>query len=141
MKNKNLMTLLSGVIGSKSFFGLSVLMFVAFMSFSTTVNAQYVNTPTAIQLLKQETLSNGNFKTQGTAPSAKIPATITPVDYAKSFRLAYVNELLNLVVLYGNVGTAIDVNNANWTQRLTGMPGRATSLPVLKTYVINLLKA
>ena len=53
MKIKNLMTLLSGVTGSKSFFGLSVLMFVAFMSFSTTVNAQYVSTPVAIQALKQ----------------------------------------------------------------------------------------
>jgi len=56
MKIKNLMTLLSGVTGSKSFFGLSVLMFVAFMSFSTTVNAQYVSTPVAIQVLRQDSL-------------------------------------------------------------------------------------
>jgi len=141
MKIKNLMTLLSGVTGSKSFFGLSVLMFVAFMSFSTTVNAQYVSTPAAIQALKQETLSTGNFKTGFSTPSSKVPATRTPTDYAKSLRLDYVKELLNLVALYGNVSTAIDVNNANWTQRLTGNPGRATSLPVLKAYVINLLRA
>lgn len=141
MKIKNLMSVLHGVSSSKSFFGISVLMFVAFMSFSTTVNAQYVSTPAAIQILKQETLSNGNFKQPSTPIGAKIQATITPVDYAKMFRVQYVKELLELVNLYGNVAIAIDVNHANWTQRLSNSNGRSLSTPVLKAYVINLLKA
>jgi hypothetical protein len=131
MKNKNL----------KKFFGFSVLMFVAFLSFTSVANAQYVSPTQAIQRLKLETTTNGNFKQQGSTPSAKIPTTVLPIDYAKTLRLTYVNELLNLVVLYGNVGTAIDVNNANWTQRTTGQPARMSSLPVLKAYVIDLLKA
>lgn len=141
MKIKNLMSGFNKVSSSKSFFGISVLMFVAFMSFSTTVNAQYVSTPAAIQILKEEALTNGSFKQTGTPIGAKIQATITPIDYAKMFRVQYVNELLDLVILYGNVAIAIDANHANWTQRLSNSNGRSLSTPVLKAYVINLLKA
>lgn len=134
MKSKNL----------KRLFGFSVLMFVAFLSFTSVANAQYVNQATAIQRLKAETKTDGNFKQQGilqgTLNTSKVPAAMQPIDYAKLLRLSYVNELLNNVNRYGNVGTAIDANHTLWSQKLTGQTARAASLPILKTYVIDLLK-
>jgi|GEM_PF-2934815 len=130
MKSKNL----------KKVFDFSVLIFVAFLSFTSVANAQYVNQNTAVQRLKAEIKTEGSFKQQGTLNTNKVPAALQPIDYAKQLRLTYVNELLNNVNRYGNVGTAINVNHTLWSQRLTGQPARAESLPILKAYVIELLK-
>lgn len=144
MKIKNLMSFLFRGSNSKSFYGISVLMFVAFFSFSTSVSAQnYVSYQEAAIILKQETQTAGQFKftgqpaTTGRASKAHTSA-FSANDYAIVMRVAYVQSLFELIELYQSVGTAIEVNNANWVQQLAGSQ-RSSGLPVLKVYVTEIL--
>lgn len=132
MKNKKM----------NGFWGLVVLFLVAFVGFSTTANAQYVGKQLAIERIKKDINSEGGSKVGGSGiETKKVPASLSPEDYSTLLRKTYLQTLLRQVVEYGNVATAIEVNNNDWVQKTTGNPKRSASLPLLKNYVINLLKS
>ncbi len=126
------------------FLGLLILFFVAFLGFTTTIDAQahYVSKKVAIHRIKTDINSQGGQKVSNPhLASTKVSSNLTPDDYAALLRNAYLTSLLDKVGKGNNVGAAIEANNSEWTQKTNGMSQRASALPILKGYVINLLKA
>lgn len=134
MKNKKM----------NGFLGLLMLFFVAFLGFTTTIDAQsqYVSKKVAIHRIKTDILSQGQLKgTSSDLTSAKVSSNLAPADYAVLYRKAYLTTLLDKVGKINNVAAAIEANSTEWNQKANGVTQRSSALPILKEYVINLLKA
>ncbi|MCO6459842.1 MAG: hypothetical protein J5I59_00425 [Saprospiraceae bacterium] len=124
------------------FWGLAVLVMIAMVSFTSTASAQYVGKEVAIERLKTDYSTEGSFKVAlPSVGSSRVPSSMSGTEYAVQLRRTYVYTLLEKVLVSSSVGAAIEANENDWIQKLSGQTARASALPVLKDYVKNLLKA